>query len=134
MTSAAGTFQLAAVAAGSHELRITFLGYEPLARPLQGAAAAQQLDARLQPGGVLTGEALITASRASDRTATVYTNLSTRGPQQAQLRPGPALPARLDALGSRGRSDAGAGRGLHRYPHSGHRAARASTPPSTGCR
>ena len=76
VTSAAGTFQLAAVAAGSHELRVTFLGYEPLVRQVQGQVAEQQLNVRLKPGGVLTGEALITASRASDRTGTVYTNLS----------------------------------------------------------
>ena len=76
VTSAAGTFQLSAVAAGSHELRVTFLGYEPLVRPVQGQVAEQQLNVRLKPGGVLTGEALITAGRASDRTGTVYTNLS----------------------------------------------------------
>lgn len=76
VTSAAGTFQLSAVAAGSHELRVTFLGYEPLVRPVQGQVAEQQLNVQLRPGGVLTGEALITAARASDRTGTVYTNLS----------------------------------------------------------
>ncbi|TYZ09617.1 TonB-dependent receptor [Hymenobacter lutimineralis] len=71
-----GTFALPAVAAGSHELRITFIGYEPLVQRLEGQAASQQLRLLLQPGGVLTGEALVTASRANERTATAYTNLS----------------------------------------------------------
>nr|GFD60725.1 hypothetical protein [Tanacetum cinerariifolium] len=57
-TNPSGAFNLAAVPAGGHELRITFLGYEPLVRQVQGQMAEQQLSLRLQPGGVLTGEAL----------------------------------------------------------------------------
>ncbi|WP_426493096.1 TonB-dependent receptor [Hymenobacter sp. 102] len=71
-----GTFTLPAVAAGVHELRITFVGYEPLVQRLEGQAGPRQLRLQLQPGGVLTGEALVTASRANERTATAYTNLS----------------------------------------------------------
>ncbi|SFQ19640.1 iron complex outermembrane recepter protein [Hymenobacter arizonensis] len=74
-TSTTGSFSLPAVPVGRHELRISFLGYEPLVRQVQGQDAEQLLNAPLQPSAVLTGEALVTAQRASDRTATAYTNL-----------------------------------------------------------
>lgn len=110
VTNAAGAFNLSAVPAGSHALRITFLGYEPLAQPVQGQAASQQLNARLQPGGVLTGEALVTATRASDRTATVYTNLSKQDLGKRNF--GQDLPYLLDQTPSVVvTSDAGAGVG-----------------------
>ncbi|MDJ0363661.1 TonB-dependent receptor [Hymenobacter sp. H14-R3] len=110
VTSAAGTFNLAAVAAGSHELRITFLGYEPLVRQVQGQVAEQQISAKLLPGGVLMGEALITATRASDRTATVYTNLSKQDINKRNF--GQDLPYLLDQTPSVVvTSDAGAGVG-----------------------
>ncbi|RYY09912.1 MAG: PEGA domain-containing protein, partial [Cytophagaceae bacterium] len=110
VTSPAGAFSLAAVPAGAHELRITFLGYEPLVRAVQGQSGSQQLNAQLQPGGVLTGEALITASRASDRTATVYTNLSKQDLNKRNF--GQDLPYLLDQTPSTVvTSDAGAGVG-----------------------
>jgi iron complex outermembrane receptor protein len=110
VTNAAGVFNLAAVPAGSHELRITFLGYEPLAQQVQGQGASQQLNARLRPGGVLTGEALVTATRASDRTATVYTNLSKQDLNKRNF--GQDLPYLLDQTPSVVvTSDAGAGVG-----------------------
>ncbi len=110
VTNAAGAFTLAAVPAGAHELRITFLGYEPLVQAVQGQAASQQLNARLRPGGVLTGEALVTASRASDRTATVYTNLSKQDLNKRNF--GQDLPYLLDQTPSVVvTSDAGAGVG-----------------------
>jgi iron complex outermembrane receptor protein len=109
-TNPAGAFSLAAVPAGAHELRITFLGYEPLVRAVQGRADAQQLSAQLQPGGVLTGEALVTASRASDRTATVYTNLSKQDLNKRNF--GQDLPYLLDQTPSVVvTSDAGGGVG-----------------------
>jgi len=110
ITNPAGTYQLATVPAGRHELRITFLGYEPLVQAVQGQPASQQLDAQLRPGGVLTGEALITASRASDRTATVYTNLSKQDLNKRNF--GQDLPYLLDQTPSVVvTSDAGAGVG-----------------------
>ncbi|RYY18020.1 MAG: TonB-dependent receptor, partial [Cytophagaceae bacterium] len=109
-TSPAGAFNLASVPAGAHELRVTFLGYEPLVRQVQGQVAAQQLPLRLLPGGVLTGEALITASRASDRTATPYTNLSKQDLNKRNF--GQDLPYLLDQTPSVVvNSDAGAGVG-----------------------
>jgi iron complex outermembrane receptor protein len=109
-TDAAGAFNLSAVPAGTHQVRITFLGYEALVRQVQGQAAEQRLSATLMPGGVLTGEALITASRANDRTATAYTNLGKQ--DLAKRNFGQDLPYLLDQTPSVVvTSDAGAGVG-----------------------
>ncbi|OWP61415.1 TonB-dependent receptor [Hymenobacter amundsenii] len=109
-TDTAGGFSLTAVPAGTHELRLTFVGYETLVQTLQGQAGAQRLNAGLQPGGVLTGDALVTAQRASDRTATAYTNLGKQ--DLAKRNFGQDLPYLLDQTPSVVvNSDAGAGVG-----------------------
>ncbi|UPL48357.1 TonB-dependent receptor [Hymenobacter sublimis] len=109
-TTAAGTFTLPAVPAGLHELRVTYLGYEALVQNLQGQAAEQRLALALQPGGVAIGEALVTASRANDRTATAYTNLGRQDLQKRNF--GQDLPYLLDQTPSVVvTSDAGAGVG-----------------------
>lgn len=109
-TDAAGAFALPAVPAGAHELRITFVGYETLVRQVQGQTTEQRFSSKLLPGGVLTGEALVTASRASDRTATAYTNLSKQ--DLAKRNFGQDLPYLLDQTPSVVvNSDAGAGVG-----------------------
>lgn len=109
-TDVAGAFTLPAVPAGLHELRVTFLGYEPLVQRLQGQPTEQRLSARLQAGGVLTAEALVTASRANNRTATAYTNLSRE--DLAKRNFGQDLPYLLDQTPSVVvTSDAGAGVG-----------------------
>ncbi|TGE27042.1 TonB-dependent receptor [Hymenobacter metallicola] len=109
-TDAAGTFVLPAVAAGPHALRISFLGYEVLQRQVQGQAEEQRLALGLQAGVVLTGEALVTASRANDRTATAYTNVSRE--DLAKRNFGQDLPYLLDQTPSVVvNSDAGAGVG-----------------------
>lgn len=108
--TADGTFILPAVGPGSHELRITFVGYEPIVRRFQGQAAAQQIFFALQPAGVLTGEALVTATRANERTATAYTNLSKE--DLAKRNFGQDIPYLLDQTPSVVvNSDAGAGVG-----------------------
>ncbi|GAB3292702.1 TonB-dependent receptor [Hymenobacter humi] len=110
VTDATGTFTLPVVPAGTHEIRISFLGYEPVVRQVQGQEGAQQLNSVLQPGAVLTGEALVTASLASDRTATAYTNLGKE--DLAKRNFGQDLPYLLDQTPSVVvNSDAGAGVG-----------------------
>ncbi|KUG06573.1 TonB-dependent receptor [Solirubrum puertoriconensis] len=109
-TDANGNFSLPAVAAGAHELRFTFVGYQPLVRRLAGQPTAQQLSAALQPADVLTGEAVVTATRANERTATAYTNVSREELQQRNF--GQDLPYLLDQTPSVVvTSDAGAGVG-----------------------
>ena len=109
-TDATGAFSLPAVPVGAHELRITFLGYEALVQRVEGQAGEQRLKSALQPGAVLTGEALVTAQRASDRTATAYTNVSRE--DLAKRNFGQDLPYLLDQTPSVVvNSDAGAGVG-----------------------
>ncbi|UOR05458.1 TonB-dependent receptor [Hymenobacter aerilatus] len=109
-TDAAGTFSIATVPVGSHTLHITFVGYDPITRTVQGQPTEQRLTVTLQPGGVLTGEALVTASRANERTATAYTNLGKE--DLAKRNFGQDLPYLLDQTPSViVNSDAGAGVG-----------------------
>ncbi|RYU84439.1 TonB-dependent receptor [Hymenobacter persicinus] len=109
-TDAAGAFAVPVVPAGAHTLRITFVGYEPADLPVVGQTQEQRLSSALQPGGVLTGEALVTASRANDRTATAYTNLGKQ--DLAKRNFGQDLPYLLDQTPSVVvNSDAGAGVG-----------------------
>ncbi|QNP50698.1 TonB-dependent receptor plug domain-containing protein [Hymenobacter qilianensis] len=75
-TDDTGGFILPAVSPGSHKLRITSIGHTPLETKITGQIAPQTLDFTLEGESVVTGEALVTASRASDRTATAYSNLS----------------------------------------------------------
>ncbi|UOQ72377.1 TonB-dependent receptor [Hymenobacter cellulosilyticus] len=110
VTDATGTFILPAVPAGAHELRVTFLGYDALRQTVQGQATEQRLTLGLQTGGILTGEALVTASRANDRTATAYTNVSRA--ELAKRNFGQDIPYLLDQTPSVVvTSDAGAGVG-----------------------
>ncbi|UYZ63010.1 TonB-dependent receptor [Hymenobacter weizhouensis] len=109
-TAPDGSFALPAVPAGSHVLRVTFVGYEPLVRLVQGQPTAQELALTLQEASVLTGEALVTASRANERTATAYANLSKE--DLAKRNFGQDIPYLLDQTPSVvTSSDAGAGIG-----------------------
>ena len=107
---ASGAFTLPSVPAGPHELRISFVGYQALVRRIEGQAAPQPLTFSLQPGGVLTGEAVVTATRANERTATTYTNVSQEDLQKRNF--GQDLPYLLDQTPSVvTTSDAGTGVG-----------------------
>ncbi|WP_048826120.1 TonB-dependent receptor [Hymenobacter sp. DG25B] len=107
---ATGRFLLPAVPAGPHELRITFVGYQPLVRSVQGRATPQEVRLALLPADVVTGEAVVTATRANEKTATTYTNVSR---EQLQARNfGQDLPYLLDQTPSVvTTSDAGTGVG-----------------------
>ncbi|MCC3157600.1 TonB-dependent receptor [Hymenobacter sp. 15J16-1T3B] len=110
ITDASGAFQVPAVAAGAHELRITFVGYDVAARRLSGQPGAQQLSVALLPAPIVTGEAVVTAQRANDRTGTAYTNVSKE--DLARRNFGQDLPYLLDQTPSVVvNSDAGAGVG-----------------------
>ena len=76
VTATDGSFTLPAVPAGTHELRITYVGYQPLVRQVQGQNAPQRLDFTLQAASVLTSDAIVTATRANEKTGTTYTNVS----------------------------------------------------------
>ena len=109
-TDARGAFELPSVAAGPHELRVTFVGYDALNSRLNGQPGGQQLSLALQPAAILTGEAVITAQRANDRTGTAYTNVSRQDLEKRNF--GQDLPYLLDQTPSVVvNSDAGAGVG-----------------------
>lgn len=109
-TDARGAFQLPSVAAGPHELRVTFVGYEALSQGLSGQPEARQLSLALQPTAILTGEAVVTAQRANDRTGTAYTDVSREELNRRNF--GQDLPYLLDQTPSVVvNSDAGAGVG-----------------------
>lgn len=110
-TDAAGRFTLPAVPAGPHTLRASYVGFEALAQPLQGSPEGQQLPAlALQAARNLTPEAVVTATRANERTATTYQNVSR---EQLQARNfGQDIPYLLDQTPSVvTTSDAGTGVG-----------------------
>ncbi|SMB96643.1 TonB-dependent receptor [Hymenobacter roseosalivarius DSM 11622] len=76
-TAADGSFLLPAVPAGSHTLRFTAIGFGPATVRITGQAEPQQVPSvALQMASSVTSEVLVTASRANDRTATAYSDLS----------------------------------------------------------
>ena len=110
-TEADGSFTLPAVPAGPHQLSFTAIGFSPVTTAVMGQSKAQQLPPlALQPVSSVTPEVLVTASRANDRTATAYTNLSKEDLTKRNF--GQDLPYLLDQTPSVVvNSDAGAGVG-----------------------
>ena len=110
-TAANGTFSLLSVPAGAHRLSFTALGFSPITTNVTGQAAAQQLPPlALEASSSVTPEVLVTASRANERTATAYTNLSKQ--ELAKQNFGQDLPYLLNQTPSVVvNSDAGAGVG-----------------------
>ncbi len=111
VTDATGRFVLPAVPAGVHTLQVRFVGFEPINQPLLGQPQAQQLaPLALRLARNLTPEAVVTATRANERTATTYQNVSR---EQLQARNfGQDLPYLLDQTPSVvTTSDAGTGVG-----------------------
>ena len=110
-TDAAGRFALPAVPAGPHMLRASYVGFESIVQPLQGAPGSQQLPPlALQTARNLTPEVVVTATRANERTGTAYQNVSR---EQLQARNfGQDIPYLLDQTPSVvTTSDAGTGVG-----------------------
>ena len=110
VTEVGGYFTVPVVPAGAHKLQFRFIGFGTVERLLTGSAAAQNIAVQLAEEAVVTPEALVTASRANERTATAYTNLSKQ--DLAKRNFGQDLPYLLDQTPSVVvNSDAGAGVG-----------------------
>ena len=69
-----GYFSLGKLPGGDYELLVTFIGYEPLSYQLALNAPAQ-LDIPLERRTTMTGEVVVTATRASGNMPVTYTNL-----------------------------------------------------------
>ncbi len=109
-TDAAGHFEIAAVPAGRHRLRLTSIGFTPLERALAGSAQPQALLFTLQENSFLTEAVTVTATLANERSATAYTTLSKEALSKRNF--GQDLPYLLDQTPSVVvSSDAGAGVG-----------------------
>lgn len=110
-TGATGGFTLPVVPPGAHQLRVIRDDFASSSVTIKGSAEPQKLgDIILAAFAVVTPEALVTASRANDRTATAYTNLSKQ--DLAKQNFGQDLPYLLNQTPSVVvNSDAGAGVG-----------------------
>ena len=109
-TNNKGGFTVPIVPAGRHRLRVSAIGHAAYDDTISGQAASQKRFITLEATAVLTGEALVTASRANERTATAYTDLSKE--DLAKRNFGQDLPYLLDQTPSVVvTSDAGAGVG-----------------------
>jgi iron complex outermembrane receptor protein len=75
-TDASGRFELPAVPAGRHQLRLTSLGFAPQERSFEGQPQPQEMALTLAENAFLTEAVTVTATRANERTATAYTTLS----------------------------------------------------------
>ncbi|MDB5235916.1 MAG: TonB-dependent receptor, partial [Hymenobacter sp.] len=110
-TEADGSFTLPVVPAGAHQLNFTAIGFSPVSMQVIGQAEARQLPPlALETLSSVTAEVLVTASRASNRTATAYSNLTKEDLGRRNF--GQDLPYLLDQTPSVVvNSDAGAGVG-----------------------
>ena len=74
-TDEQGNFTLRNVPAGTHTLRISYLGYETATQTIQ-VQGAVNVNFALQQRHVLTDEVIVTATRANEKTGTTFTNVS----------------------------------------------------------
>ncbi|MHC2990671.1 TonB-dependent receptor [Pontibacter sp. HJ8] len=104
-----GYFEFQDLPAGSYTLRITYLGYEQAERNLR-LTADTNLNIALQTANLRTGEVVISATRANEKTGTTFTNVSREELQERNF--GQDLPYLLEQTPSVVvNSDAGAGVG-----------------------
>jgi iron complex outermembrane receptor protein len=109
MTDAAGKFSFTDLPAGNYSVRVSYLGYEPVSQTVE-LKASQILNFVLQKSTIRTGEVVITATRANDKTGTTFTNVSKE--ELAERNFGQDLPYLLEQTPSVVvNSDAGAGVG-----------------------
>ncbi|WP_210513736.1 TonB-dependent receptor [Hymenobacter terricola] len=110
-TGSDGRFTIPVVGPGQHQLQVILQGWMPATLTVAGSPSAQQLpDIYLATYSLLTPEAVVTATRATDKTGTAYQNVSR---EQLQARNfGQDIPYLLDQTPSVvTTSDAGTGVG-----------------------
>ncbi len=109
VTNAGGRYVLTGVPAGSHTLRVSFLGFGQAVRQITVTSDTQQ-DFSLRQSNLRTGEVVVSATRANERTGTTFTNVSRE--EIAERNFGQDLPYLLEQTPSVVvNSDAGAGVG-----------------------
>lgn len=108
-TDAAGIFSFTDLPAGKYTVRITYLGFEPVSQNVE-LNASQRLTFELQKSSIRTGEVVINATRANDKTGTTFTNVTKEELEERNF--GQDLPYLLEQTPSVVvNSDAGAGVG-----------------------
>lgn len=74
-TNAQGQFSLSGLRPGTYQLRVSLLGYRPLVQTIY-LQASQNLQLSLTAAPLSADEVLVTATRADEKSAMAYTNLS----------------------------------------------------------
>ncbi|QCR25088.1 TonB-dependent receptor [Pontibacter sp. SGAir0037] len=109
VTTAGGEYRIQNVSAGTYTIRVSFLGFEPVVRQVSISGDSRQ-EFSLRQNNLRTGEVVVSATRANDRTGTTYTNVSSE--EIAERNFGQDLPYILEQIPSAVvNSDAGAGVG-----------------------
>ena len=70
-----GKYQFTGIKAGKYTFIVSFLGYETQQKSVE-IAANQTLDFNLQPSAFLADEVIVMSTRATEKTATTYKNIS----------------------------------------------------------
>ncbi|MBK0401493.1 TonB-dependent receptor [Adhaeribacter sp. BT258] len=109
MSDAAGNFTFTNLEAGNYTVRVSYLGFEPVSQTVE-LTADKTLAFPLQKSNIRTGEVVITATRANDKTGTTFTNVSKEELEERNF--GQDIPYLLEQTPSVVvNSDAGAGVG-----------------------
>jgi iron complex outermembrane receptor protein len=109
VSDATGNYQLSNLKAGQYTLVISFVGYQPIERPVN-LTANETLNFELSPASFLADEVIVRATRATEKSATTYKNISKKEIEENNF--GQDLPFILNNTpGVVVTSDAGAGVG-----------------------
>ena len=104
-----GSFEFQNLPAGSYTLQVSYLGYEQAVRQIR-LTADTDVNIALQQAALRTGEVVISATRANEKTGTTFTNVSREEIEERNF--GQDLPYLLEQTPSVVvNSDAGAGVG-----------------------
>ncbi|WP_276497829.1 TonB-dependent receptor [Pontibacter litorisediminis] len=108
-TGSGGTFSFPNLPAGAYTLKVTYLGFEQQQTSIN-LQQDRQVQVALRPQALQTGEVVVSATRASEKTGTTFTNISKQ--ELAERNFGQDLPYLLEQTPSVVvNSDAGAGVG-----------------------